>query len=211
MTDRWSAHAEAYRDSDAHRQGPDLELLVEWAEGETALDVAAGGGNLALRLREAGFNVVTVDPSPGMQADVLARAEDLPFADESFDTVGSRIAPHHFEDVGAAMRELARVARRVVLVADLRYLDETGEAGRAAARSDPRSQLLGGRVAGAVRAGRAGRRGSVSCSTWRSRLDPWLARAGCEGEEATQVRDLLADRIRDGRLRLPRIALKGRK
>ena len=74
-----------------------------------------------------GFNVVTVDPSPGMQADVLARAEDLPFADESFDTVGSRIAPHHFEDVGAAMRELARVARRVVLVADLRYLDETGE------------------------------------------------------------------------------------
>ena len=79
MTDRWSAHAEAYRDSDAHRQGPDLELLVEWAEGETALDVAAGGGNLALRLREAGFNVVTVDPSPGMQADVLARAEDLPF------------------------------------------------------------------------------------------------------------------------------------
>ena len=114
--------------SDAHRQGPDLDLLVEWAEGETALDVAAGGGNLARRLGEAGFRVVTVDPSPGMQADVIARAEDLPFADGSFDTVATRIAPHHFEDVAAAMRErLARVAQRLVLVADLRYRDETGE------------------------------------------------------------------------------------
>ncbi len=42
-------------------------------------------------------------------------------------------------------------------------------------------------------------------------LEPWLARAGCEGDEATQVRELLADRIRDGRLEVPRIALKGRK
>ena len=42
-------------------------------------------------------------------------------------------------------------------------------------------------------------------------LEPWLARAGCEGEEAAQVRELLADRIRDGRLDVPRIALKGRK
>ena len=210
MTDRWSAHAEAYRESDAHRQGRDLDLLVEWAEGETALDVAAGGGNLARRLREAGFNVVTVDPSPGMQADVLARAEDLPFADESFDTVGSRIAPHHFEDVGAAMRELARVARRVVLVADLRYLDETGE--QAERLRDPthvRSYAEDEWRALFEQAGLTVE--AVELFDVEIELEPWLARAGCEGGEATQVRDLLADRIRDGRLRLPRIALKGRK
>ncbi len=210
MTDRWSSHAQAYRESDAHRQGPDLDLLVEWAEGETALDVASGGGHLARRLGEAGIKVVTVDPSPGMQADVIARAEDLPFADESFDTVATRIAPHHFEDVGGAMRELARVARRLVLVADLRYRDEPGE--QAERLRDPTH----------VR--------SYSEDEWRGlleqagldveavelfdveiELEPWLARAGCEGDEAAQVRELLADRIRDGRLEVPRIALKGRK
>jgi SAM-dependent methyltransferase len=210
VTDRWSQHAQAYRESDAHRQGPDLDLLVAWAEGKTALDVAAGGGHLARRLREAGFDVVTVDPSPGMQADVVARAADLPFADGSFDTVATRIAPHHFEDVGGAMRELARVARRLVLVADLRYRDETGE--QAEHLRDPTH----------VR--------SYSDTEWRSlleraglhvealelfdveiELEPWLARAGCEGKEAAQVCELLADRIRDGRLQVPRIALKGRK
>ena len=45
-------------------RGPDLDLLVEWAEGETALDVASGGGHLARRLGEAGLKVVTVDPLP---------------------------------------------------------------------------------------------------------------------------------------------------
>ena len=50
---------ELYRTSDAHREGPDLDLLVEWAEpgpGVTALDVATGGGHVARRLREAGVH-----------------------------------------------------------------------------------------------------------------------------------------------------------
>ena len=38
MTDTWSERAEAYRHSDAHSQGRDLELFAEWAEGEKALD-----------------------------------------------------------------------------------------------------------------------------------------------------------------------------
>jgi SAM-dependent methyltransferase len=210
VTDRWSAHAQAYRESDAHRQGPDLDLLVEWAEGETALDVAAGGGNLARRLREASFQVVTVDPSPGMQADVMARAEDLPFADESFDTVATRIAPHHFQDVAAAVRELARVARRLVLVADLRYRDETGE--QAELLRDPthvRSYSEDEWRALFEQAGLTVE--AVELFDVEIELGPWLARAGCEGEEAARVCELLADRIGDGRLQVPRIALKGRR
>jgi SAM-dependent methyltransferase len=209
VTDRWSAHAQAYRESDAHRQGPDLDLLVEWAEGETALDVAAGGGNLARRLREASFQVVTVDPSPGMQADVMARAEDLPFADESFDTVATRIAPHHFQDVAAAVRELARVARRLVLVADLRYRDETGE--QAELLRDPthvRSYSEDEWRGFFEQAGLTVE--AVELFDVKIELEPWLARAGCVGEEAARVCELLADRIRDGRLQVPRIALKGR-
>ena len=39
----WSDRAQAYVDSDAHREGDDLEQLVAWAAGATtALDVADG-------------------------------------------------------------------------------------------------------------------------------------------------------------------------
>ena len=87
MTDVWSERAEAYRQSREHRSGPDHDLLVEWAEGQTALDVATGGGHAARRLRDAGFDVTTLDPAPGMQADVLAPAEHIPFEDGAFDVV----------------------------------------------------------------------------------------------------------------------------
>ncbi len=43
----WSERAEAYRESEAHRQGRDLELFAEWAAGMTVLDVASGGGHVA--------------------------------------------------------------------------------------------------------------------------------------------------------------------
>ena len=49
----WSERAQGYVDSDAHREGADLDLLVVWAAGAgTALDVATGGGHVARRLRE---------------------------------------------------------------------------------------------------------------------------------------------------------------
>ena len=78
MTDVWSERAEAFRESATHREGPDLDLLIEWCEpgeGVQALDVATGGGHVARRLREAGCDVVSVDPAPGMQPTVVARAE----------------------------------------------------------------------------------------------------------------------------------------
>ncbi len=210
MSDRWSPYAEAYRESDAHRQGPDLDLLVEWAEGKTALDVATGGGNLARRWREAGFEVVTVDPSPGMQADVLARAEDLPFADASFDTVGTRIAPHHFADIDAAVGELARVARLVLVLSDLRYLDKTAE--QAERLRDPTHVRSYSEQEWRKLFEQAGLEvEAVQLLDVEIDLESWLARAGCEGEEAARVKELLADRIEDGRLQVPRVALKGRK
>jgi SAM-dependent methyltransferase len=210
VTDRWSAHAEAYRESDAHRSGADLDLLVEWAEGRTALDVATGGGHVARRLREAGFDVVTVDPAPGMQADVISRAEHLPFADGSFDVVVSRIAPHHFSEIRESIAEMSRVSGDLVLVVDNLYRDDLVE--EAERLRDPTH----------VR--------NYSEEEWRELfaqggleveavelldtdidLEAWLARAGCEGDEAERVRSLLADRIADGRLSMTRIALEGRK
>jgi ubiquinone/menaquinone biosynthesis C-methylase UbiE len=210
MTDLWSERAQLYRESDAHRIGADLDLLVQWLEGEKALDVATGGGHVARRLREAGLTVTTADPSPGMEPDVVCRAEQLPFADATFDVVACRIAPHHFDDVGAAVREMARVSRRLVLVVDNLY---RGEAVEEAERlrdpthvrnySEQEWRELFAQARLSVEA--------VELIEAEFELESWLARAGCEGAKADRVRALLGDWIRDGKLRATRIALKGRK
>jgi SAM-dependent methyltransferase len=209
VTDVWSERAAAYRESAAHREGPDLDLLVEWAAGAaSALDVATGGGHTARRLREAGVNVVTCDPAPGMQPDVICRAESLPFADASFDVVACRVAAHHFEDAEAAVREMARVAARLVLVVDNLYgSDVLEEAERV---RDPLHVRNYSEDEWRSLFERAGLRvDDVRFFDKPIELEPWLERAGCTGEEAARVRSLARERIRDGWIHLDRIALKG--
>ena len=131
MSDVWDERAERYRTSAVHAGGPDLDLVVEMCNAgpETkVLDVATGGGHVARRLRELGAQVVTVDRSPGMQPDVIAPAEHLPFEDGSFDVVVNRLAAHHFGSIGNAIGEFARVTNSVVVIEDHRYTDEETEA-----------------------------------------------------------------------------------
>ena len=210
MTDVWSERAEAYRESDAHREGRDLELFAEWAEGATALDVATGGGNVARVLREAGLEVVTIDSAPGMKPTVVSRAEEIPFADGSFDVVACRVAAHHFQDPAGALREMARASRNLVLVSDNLYLGEDGE--EADKLRDPTH----------VR--------NYSEDEWRRMFDEggleveafeledkridfeaWLDRSGTPEEDRGRIRELLADRLADGKLKLDRGIFKGRK
>jgi SAM-dependent methyltransferase len=210
VNDPWTARAELYRTSFAHREGPDLDLLVDWAEGAaTALDVATGGGHVARRLREAGVDVVTCDPSPGMDADVRCFAENLPFADASFDIATTRVAAHHFEDVRAAVRELARVARNRVLVVDTLY---EGDAGEEAERLRDPSHVRNYREDEwrefFAEAGLAVQ--NVRIFDVPIELEPWLERTGCVGGDAARARALLADRISNGMLAMQRIALRGR-
>jgi SAM-dependent methyltransferase len=211
VTDIWSERAELYRESEAHREGPDLDLVVEWAAGaRTALDVATGGGHVARRLREAGLEVVTCDPAPGMRPDVICRAEDIPFADGSFDVVACRVAAHHFGNVQAAVREMSRVARDRVLVVDNLYLGEREEEADKVrdpshVRNYDEEEWRGFFEAAGLSVEEVARFDKPI------ELEPWLERAGCEGEEAERVRALLAHRIADGRITLDRIALKGRK
>ena len=206
----WDARADLYRESAAHREGPDLDLIVVWAAdagARTALDVATGGGHVARRLREAGLEVVTTDQSPGMRPDVVCPAEHLPFADRSFDVVVTRVAAHHFDDVEAAVRELARVARNSVLVVDNLHMgDQAEEAERLRDPTHVRNydeaewrrllEIAGLRVEEVERFDKP------------IELEPWFERAGTPKADATRVRGLLADRIEDGWIRLDRIALK---
>jgi len=210
VTDVWSERAEGYRESEAHRGGRDLDLFAEWAAGQTVLDVATGGGHVARRLREAGCTVVTCDPAPGMRADVLCRAEHLPFADGSFDVVTCRVAAHHFEDVAAALREMARVTAELVLVADNLFVDEAGE--EADRLRDPTHVRNHSEDEWRGLLADAGLDlEQFEREEKRVQLGPWLERAGCTGDEAARVRELLADRIEDRKLRLDRGIFKARK
>ena len=215
MNTSWDARAQAYRESPTHREGPDLDLLVDWCEpgeGVKALDVATGGGHVARRLREHGCQVVTTDSSPGMQPDVIARAEDLPFADGSFDVVVSRIAPHHFEDIQAAVGEMERVSNGLVVIEDTLFSSDRHE--QAEKLRDPshvrnyteeewRSFLQGAGL----------ELEQVDYVEKTHPLEAWLARTGCEGKEAEHVKELLADRMtEDGKAWTDtKILLKARK
>jgi len=207
----WDERADAYRGSEEHRKGEDLDLIVEWAGGaETALDVATGGGHVARRLREAGIQVVSCDPAPGMGPDVLCSAEDLPFADASFDVVACRLAGHHFRDAQAGIDEMARVARGFVLVVDNLWMDEAGE--KANKLRDPSHVRNYTEDEWRELFDRAGLEVEEARTMERAiRFEPWLERTGCTGKDAVRVRELLADRIDDGLYRLDRIALRGRK
>ena len=208
MTDVWSERAEQYRTSDAHREGPDLDLIVAWADGaRTALDVATGGGHVARRLREAGLEVVSSDPAPGMRPDVVCRAEHLPFADDSFDVVVTRVAAHHFDDVQQAVVEMARVAATAVLIVDNAFMGEDVE--EAEKLRDPSHVRNYGEAEWRSFVEAAGFRvAEVQHFEKPIELQPWLDRCGCEGEDAERVIALLGDRAGASFVTLDRIALK---
>jgi SAM-dependent methyltransferase len=192
-TNAWDERAELYRTSATHASGEDLDAVVELCEpgpGVKILDVATGGGHVARRLREQGAQVVTCDAAPGMQPDVVTTAEHLPFDDGSFDVVVTRIAAHHFDDLGAAVGEMARVSNSVLVVEDMLYRSE--EEHEAELLRDPTH------------------RRSLTPDEWRESLlaagleieqelfftkehdmDEWLARTGCAGDDAARVRELL--------------------
>jgi SAM-dependent methyltransferase len=214
MTDVWSQRADAFRESPTHREGPDLDLLVEWCEPGSdvkVLDVASGGGHVARRLREQGCTVVTVDPAPGMKADVVAPADHLPFEDGSFDVVTCRIAAHHFPDIAAAVKEMARVSNRLLVLEDNVFRGEHVE--EAERLRDPTHVRcysedewkdvvtdVGFEVE------------QIEHFDRRQSVDAWLERVETPPEAAARVRELLARHIDDvGMVELHSILLKARR
>jgi SAM-dependent methyltransferase len=93
-----------------------------WAalgDARTVLNVGAGTGSY----EPPGRDVTAVEPSalmraqrpPGAAPCVAATAESLPFEDQSFDAAMAFATVHHWPDPIAGLREMRRVARRVVV------------------------------------------------------------------------------------------------
>ena len=213
MTDVWSQRADAFRESPAHREGPDLDLLVEWCEpgpDVKVLDVATGGGHVARRLRAEGCTVVTVDPAPGMKAVVVAPADHLPFEEGSFDVVTCRIAAHHFSDLDAAVKEMARVSNRLFVVEDNLFRGEHAE--EAERLRDPTHvRCYSEDEWKDVVTGAGFEVEQVEHFDRRQSLEGWLERVDTPRDAAARIRELLADRIEDGMLAFESILLKARR
>ncbi len=107
--------------SGQRRTDPRIAARIWRALGDarTVLNVGAGTGSYEPADRE----VTAVEPSQIMRAQrpehaapcVAARAEALPFPDGSFDVAMAVLSDHHWQDPAAGLREMRRVASRVVV------------------------------------------------------------------------------------------------
>jgi SAM-dependent methyltransferase len=105
----------------ARRTEPRIARLIWQALGDagSVLNVGAGTGSY----EPADRDVLAIEPSevmraqrpPGAAPCIAGRAEALPFADGSFDAAMAVLSDHHWSDRIAGLREMQRVARRVVV------------------------------------------------------------------------------------------------
>lgn len=126
---QWGPVADAYVHSSFHAAGPDLARLVAEANfsgRERVLDLGCGAGHSSLACAPRVAEVVAVDLTPQMVAAATALAHEravpnvefrvadvqaLPFEDQSFDVVTSRVSAHHYADTGKAVAEAYRVLK----------------------------------------------------------------------------------------------------
>ena len=105
--------------------GEQLAEAMDLHAGQTVLDVAAGNGNVTLAAARRWCEVTSTDyveallahgrkraETEGFRVNFqIADAEDLPFADGSFDAVSSSFGVMFSPDQGRAASELVRVCR----------------------------------------------------------------------------------------------------
>jgi ubiquinone/menaquinone biosynthesis C-methylase UbiE len=126
---QFGQHAEAYATSRVHAQGASLKRLIELIQPQAnwqVLDVATAAGHTAFAFAPHVAHVTATDITPEMiplAAKLAAErgitnvtletadAEALPYADDSFDLVTCRIAPHHFPHIDHFVSEAVRVLR----------------------------------------------------------------------------------------------------
>ena len=117
VQEQFGKTAASYLTSTPHARGASLERLVALTAPQKnwrMLDVATGGGHVAYAfaphvervwatdITQEMLDMVRAEAQKRGLANIrtaYAKAEALPFEDDSFDLVTCRIAPHHFESI----------------------------------------------------------------------------------------------------------------
>lgn len=207
------AHAPAMRDEEA------LRRLVQFSGVEaahTVLDIACGPGLVVAAFAKACRHATGIDLTPAMigkarehatalgLANIEWRVGDvtsLPFPDRSFSVVVSRFAFHHFADPLVVLREMARVASRRIVVADIAASNDPRRAAafnRMEKLRDPshtRALTLGELRALFANAGLAEPRATFY--DVRADLDGLLATSFPAPHDVAVIRKIFADSIAD--------------
>jgi SAM-dependent methyltransferase len=228
---QFSAPAEHY-DRFMGRYVPKLAVALadaaDVSAGMRALDVGCGPGGLTHELvaRLGADHVAAIDPSPQFAATNRERhpgadvrdgaAEDLPFADDSFDATLSSLVIGFMRDADAGAREMARVTKPGGVVAECMWdipgggMTMLSTFWRAVRTIDPDSQGEGARVG--VREGeiadvlsRAGledvRSGTLATSAHYESFEdfwtPFTYAVGPAGEHLASLTPEHQDSIRD--------------
>ena len=121
--------AEAYARSPGHASGADLQVVLALLQPHanmTVVDIATGAGHTALTVAPHVACVIATDLAPEMIQETtrlraerkienlvaaVMDAERIALCSSGCDAVTCRIAPHHFMDVAAFLREVSRVLR----------------------------------------------------------------------------------------------------
>jgi len=211
---QFGANAAAYATSRVHAKGASLARLVELVKPQAdwqVLDVATAAGHTAFVFAPHVAHVVASDLTPEMLTVAAklaeekgiknvsykeADAEALPFADQSFDLVTCRIAPHHFPKVNQFLAEAARVLRKGGILAVVDNVVPVGEAGvyvndfeKLRDPSHYRCLSLDEWVAGFAVAGFTVLNQETA---WKEMtFNEWAVRMGATPETVTQLRALL--------------------
>ena len=126
-SDLWEQNAEWWIDGFTDGADPEYDeqiiplALAELSGAGRILDVGCGDGQISRSLAAAGSQVVGVDPTwnqirvaaeRGGGPDYLrSGAQELPFADDSFDAAVACLVFEHIDELDAAIAEVSRVVR----------------------------------------------------------------------------------------------------
>ena len=102
-----------------------LSFLVQYlSDSKDVLEIGTGTGRVSIPLQDLGFNVTGVDISEkmlekarmkGLKKALIAKAESLPFEDNSFDVTLIIHVFHLLKERATVMNEGLRVSRRAVM------------------------------------------------------------------------------------------------
>jgi SAM-dependent methyltransferase len=224
VIDQFTRQATPFAEAPAMRDEEALRRLVEFSgaeAGDTVLDVACGPGLVVAAFAKACRHATGIDLTPAMIDKArqhttalgltnvdwrIGNVASLPFPERSFSIAVSRLAFHHFVEPLRVLREMARVATRRVVVADVAASDDPA---RAAAfnrmeklrdpshtRALPLSELRGLFADAGLPEPR------VAYYEVRADLDGLLATSFPAPDDIPVIRKMFADSLADDRLGL---------